>query len=143
MIREIHQLEAKLAFGIAVAAQCVALLVPGTAEPALLWQVGEDLRQQLARNDLKTALINGSLFLGPNLLRLVSPFLTRVYGQSQAVLWLAIILSFIINLAVALLFLDPESRGVYHYAFLIAAAAHMVGLFRVREERPDEDELPR
>lgn len=50
-------------------------------------------------------------------------------------------MSFVIAAAVGVGFIAAEPKGVCHYAFLVAAAAHTIGLFRVRKEGPEDDSL--
>lgn len=137
-----HQLESKLAFTIAVLAQAYALLVPVGEEGALLWKILEDLRRSLTHPSTLSLIID-ICFLGVNLLWLVSPFLTRVYGQSKAVLVLAVNLSFFAVIAMGLLLILMRwlELPFPSLALLLASVAHLIGMFRIRKEGPDEEDF--
>ena len=144
-MRWTHQLESKLAFTIAVLAQTCAMLTPMGAvggERALGWTILESIRDNLTHPEALPLIID-VFFVGANLLWLISPFLTRVYGQSKAVLVLAVNLSFFTAIAMGLLFLLYRVLEVPFpsLALLLASVAHLIGMFRIRKEGPDEQDF--
>ncbi|WP_035604923.1 hypothetical protein [Haloferula sp. BvORR071] len=140
-MREQDQHEAILAFWVAMMAALFALVFPSDGHTVLVREWIADVRLNLARplsGGTPFDLCFNFLYLGPVLLWLLSPFLSRVYGQSKAVRVLAKVISAIATAATSIAFFFADHRKPSFCAILLAAIAHTIGIFLIKKEHPDQ-----
>lgn len=132
------QLEAKIAFGIAVLFQLGALLVPSYAGMGLLQQWWQAVQVAVSR-PAPPSMITLLFFLCGNVLWLVSPFLIRVYSRVAPLRILGLVMSIVTSVAAGLWVIVTDSGKACLSAILLAAIAHTVGMFMIRKEGPEAE----
>jgi hypothetical protein len=137
-MKEQDQHDAILAFWAAMLLQLFGLIFPTDARPVLLWWWLQDLRGMFSGKITIVDLFE-LFYIGANLLWLVSPFVTRVYGQSPAVRMLAMVLSIAATAATCFWFYKAITREPCLYAILAAAIVHTIGMFLIRKEGPETE----
>lgn len=158
-MKEHDQHEAIIALSLALLMQLFGLLFPSDGHSILLKDWLADLLEIffgrrgsfLNLTELFNPMTRGVdfivglfelFYIGANSLWLVSPFITRVYGQSAAVRKLAAVLSIAATAATGFWFYLAAWRKPCLDAILIAAIAHTVGMLLIRKEEPEPDSGP-
>jgi len=134
-MKENDQHEAMLAFWIAMLMQLFGLLFPSDGRTILLRVWWEDMLGSIGR-PISVIFLFEVFYIGANALWLISPFITRVYGQLAPVRKLAMVMSLSATAATCFWFYVAVSRKPCVYAILLAAVAHTAGMFLIRKEHP-------